>query len=711
MKKRNKSRIISFVSHRAFFVLSCLIFLFSSSAAFCGMKEELQKLAEIWRLPEYQTGSRVGMVSSYDRSGGNDDGFSGRYSFLRKEGEKLVIADLQGPGVVTRIWTPTPTSDLMEFYFDGESEPRIRIPFIDLFTGKVSPFLNPLVGHELGGYYCYLPIPYKQSLKICFLGKLMQFYQIEYRQLPPGETTESFAEKLGDFNWGRRPKLSDVQSGIEFLAYHWRLKPTDSYAWLPITGRELIAPPKAVGDPSLGIPTMDVSRDGKSIELERGKPVTIFELGHGGRVIALGVNPPPAFARNRGRDVMLRAWWDGEDTPAIQCPVADFFGYAFGQPSASSLLVGSDGEVNWCYLPMPFDKSAKIELFFDEDSYTNPYDMSPIRVDYSISFASDLPRSKTEGRFYAVRQNGSPKTGKPYEILNVEGRGHFVGCILQAQGLKPGMTTFFEGDDVATIDGEMRIHGTGSEDSFNGGWYALPDRWDEARSLPLSGCLGYSIPLARTGGYRFRLTDKLSFEKSFDLSIEHGPEKNDVPVEYTSVAIYYADHAPSSNSSSDFERAFAREKTFVPNALEFWPQLLPIRAFSQGSNISYGSWRDKETKMDYEILTLTPGGSSGFMKVEIEAPVADKYHLSVTYKKGPSYGKCRVDQRENPIGEAIDAYSPEPKMVERQEIGTIQLEPGKSTITFRIVGKNDSATGAEFSLHRIFLTRHFEPEG
>ena len=59
------------------------------------------------------------MVSSYDRTGGNDDGFSGKYSFIRKEGDALVIADLKGPGVIYRIWTPTPTDDYLEFYLDG----------------------------------------------------------------------------------------------------------------------------------------------------------------------------------------------------------------------------------------------------------------------------------------------------------------------------------------------------------------------------------------------------------------------------------------------------------------------------------------------------------------------------------------------------------------------------------------------------------------
>ena len=98
------------------------------------------------------------------------------------------------------------------------------------------------------------------------------------------------------------------------------------------------------------------------------------------------------------------------------------------------------------------------------------------------------------------------------------------------------MTGFFEGDDSTYMDGKMRLHGTGSEDYYNGGWYAMLDRWDRGVSLPLHGSLDYSLPMARTGGYRFYMNDKLSFEREFYMGIEHGPSGNEYPVDYTSVA-------------------------------------------------------------------------------------------------------------------------------------------------------------------------------
>ena len=79
---------------------------------------ELESLYRLDLLPDFRSNCIVEQISSYDRTGGNDDGFNGTYSYLRKEGDKLFIAEMKGPGIINRIWTPTPTNDTLEFYFD-----------------------------------------------------------------------------------------------------------------------------------------------------------------------------------------------------------------------------------------------------------------------------------------------------------------------------------------------------------------------------------------------------------------------------------------------------------------------------------------------------------------------------------------------------------------------------------------------------------------
>lgn len=180
------------------------------------LTEELKKLNNIAILPDYIEDSEAYMVSSYDRTGGNDDGFSGSHSFIREEGEnRFVMADLKGPGVIQRLWTPTPTQDTIQFYFDGEKEPRINMKFEDLFTGNVFPFISPLCGNEIGGYFSYIPIPYAKSLKIVYVGSGLKFHQIQYRNYNKKKEGDIFSDEPN-----RTGKRSTKQS-YTTLAEHW----------------------------------------------------------------------------------------------------------------------------------------------------------------------------------------------------------------------------------------------------------------------------------------------------------------------------------------------------------------------------------------------------------------------------------------------------------------------------------------------------------
>jgi len=146
---------------------------------FRTISDELEELYRVEFLPQFRSNTIVGQISSYDTTGGNNDGFSGMYSYIRKEDDKLILADLKGPGVINRIWTPTPSEDTIEFYFDGELQPRIKVRFIDLFSGEIYPFFHPVAGNEVGGYYCYVPIPFNKSCKIAYQGEIMYFHQIQ----------------------------------------------------------------------------------------------------------------------------------------------------------------------------------------------------------------------------------------------------------------------------------------------------------------------------------------------------------------------------------------------------------------------------------------------------------------------------------------------------------------------------------------------------
>lgn len=137
----------------------------------------LNAMAEFERLPYLKPDTMAGGQSSFDRTGGNADAGN----FLYTDGTNKVLLDLKGPGTVYRMWFTgfDPTVDYIQVYFDGETIPRINMLLNDMFIGTNAPFLSPLVGNEAvssGGYFCYLPLPFKQSIRIVSNGTSSTFY-------------------------------------------------------------------------------------------------------------------------------------------------------------------------------------------------------------------------------------------------------------------------------------------------------------------------------------------------------------------------------------------------------------------------------------------------------------------------------------------------------------------------------------------------------
>lgn len=66
-----------------------------SPVSFLG---ELRKLQELSTLPAYEPRLLVRQTSSYDTTGNNDDGFSGKYSFVRHNPDSSLVIFEAYPG-------------------------------------------------------------------------------------------------------------------------------------------------------------------------------------------------------------------------------------------------------------------------------------------------------------------------------------------------------------------------------------------------------------------------------------------------------------------------------------------------------------------------------------------------------------------------------------------------------------------------------------
>ncbi len=620
------------------------------------------------RLPRFRPFVKVGSFTSYDRSGGNDDGFSGKYSFLRKEDDALVLVELEGPGVITRIHTPTPLDEPLEFFFDHESKPRLVMPFRDLFRGDRAPFLAPLAGSGGGGYFSYVPLAFQKGCKIRLRAKKLQFYDINYALYAPGTEVRTFD-----------PADTGIRATAERIGQAWRAP-----------GSEL--PPAA-----------ETTRT--SHILAPGGTAKLFETEKGGRIVGIRLTPASAFA-GPDRRLLLRAVWDGDSRPAILAPVGDFFAFSFGTPSGRSLLMGTAADTCYAYFPMPFDRSAKIEIVSERES--GP----PVRFDSEVIATGDA-RTPEEGRFYALWHRESPAPiGERFTFLKTEGRGHMVGVALQAQGEEPGQTYFFEGDDQATIDGELTIHGTGSEDFFNGGWYDIPGRWYGRISFPLSGALDYDKPLGRTGAYRLMITDSYAFRKSLLLTIEHGPEGNKVPADYTSVSYLYLQDPPTYDAGIlDAAKRAVRNPDrmiFVPG----WNE--PIYAFSF-DNLTLTKRDVKIGKDSHRALSIEGHGEQGFgahfIAFSLKIPREGDYDISIEGLNGPGYGTLQLLLNDVPVGEVARFSAAELRPGTTVKLGTLRLQEGLNHVFFR-PGSSEKPGGAfRLDLARIVVTAHADGAG
>lgn len=664
------SRRLQIRPHR--FIIALLTL--SGVSATCLAAEDfvpgIQELYRLDRLAVLRDSVKVASISSYDRTGGNNDGFGGEYSFVRKEPGGLVLADLQGPGVIYRVWTPTPTDDTLEFYFDGEAKPRISVKYRDLFLGAHPALPRPLVGFGVGGFYSYVPLPYEKSCKVFIRAERTQFYQINYATYPAGTPIQSFTTE----------PAADQRKHVE-----------KAKALFSSAGKDVSAYAVPEGGKVETIKT--------KVNLEAGKAATIFNVDRPGRIVGIRLSPADALVGKK-RDIVLRAHWDGDNQPAIASPAGDFFGYAWGEPAAKSLLFGTADGVNYCYFPMPFDKSARVEL------YAEPGLDRSVSVQAEVLFVP-VARQKNEGRFYALWRRENPTTkGKPFTFISTEGRGHLVGVIQQSQGLDSGNTYFFEGDDQTTLDGELVIHGTGSEDFYNGGWYDVAGRWETRRSLPLSGCLDYKKHLGRTGAYRVFLGDAYAYRKSLLQTIEHAPTGNEFLNDYCGVTFLYSQDRPT----CDFSLPPADQRSVVdPKRIVFaaWWNI-PVRAYSY-RDASLVKAAEKIGDQDVQFLSLqTKDGDvfgHHFVNFTCDIPAAGVYKISLDTVKGPTQGQVQLSLDEAPVGPLVDFYAEKRERALGVPMGTLELSEGQNNLLFKVMGRNEKSLGQAFDVINVICEK------
>src|SRR5438093_12505764 len=120
----------------------------AAQGADVGVDSLCRPLADFRSMPAFRDYT-AHQFSSYERNGGNGDS----QHFLRMEGENGVMADMDGPGAIVRLWSANAdAAGHLKVFLDGSAKPAIDAPFKDLFDDKTPPFLSPVARQSSGGF-------------------------------------------------------------------------------------------------------------------------------------------------------------------------------------------------------------------------------------------------------------------------------------------------------------------------------------------------------------------------------------------------------------------------------------------------------------------------------------------------------------------------------------------------------------------------------
>src|ERR1017187_10052691 len=144
-------------------------------------------------------GDHCAQWSSYDRAS-RYDAATGKYvawdangdggGIIRKEGDKLVFAEMEGPGCICRIWSAASKDGHVRIYLDGASEPAVDLPFVGYFDHKNAPFTRSAIVHTVSmGWNNYTPIPYQKSCKVVADPGWGAYYHFGYESFRSEEHT------------------------------------------------------------------------------------------------------------------------------------------------------------------------------------------------------------------------------------------------------------------------------------------------------------------------------------------------------------------------------------------------------------------------------------------------------------------------------------------------------------------------------------------
>jgi len=632
----------------------------------------IQRLTDLERLAVRPSpGERCAQWSSYDRASRYDPQ-TGKYldweangdggGVIREEGGAWVVAEMEGPGCIWRIWSAAPGPGHVRIYLDGAAEPAVDLPFSGYFDLQNPPFIYPSLVHEASsGKNCYVPIPYQKSCKITADREWGNYYQFTYETFPPGTVVPTFRRQLAPEETAALEKVD------RFLREGLGTDPAG-----PRPGEVTVA---------------------ETLTIPPGETAVVASLAGPRAITALRVKmdlPTREEACQALRELVLRLSWDGEATPSVWAPLGDFFGTAPGVNPYRSLPLGMTEEGFYSFWYMPFARSAVVELANEGAAERS--------LEVAVTHAPLSRPVEAFGRFHAKWHRDAFLPAEPerwidWTLLQTQGAGRYCGVMLHVWNPRGGW--WGEGDEKFFVDGEKfpSTIGTGSEDYFGYAW-GNPTLFQNA----------YHNQTFNSGGNkghisvnRWHIPDNVPFHASFEGAIEkYYP--NDRPTLYACTVYWYL----SPDGTDPYGPVPVAERTGY-YALE--PPIFRVAGALEGESLKVlektgGNVQTQEMQVFGEgwsgeaHLWWTGGKPGDTLTLALPVPEAGSYALKLQLTKARDYGIVQLSLDGNPLGEALDLYDPAVVPTGELSLGVHALTAGEHRLTLKILGANDQAVKA-----------------
>jgi Protein of unknown function (DUF2961) len=480
--------------------------------------------------PRQRIGMRAYMRSTYDRRGGNEGADASHFLYQLADDFNVTL-DIEGPGILLfsryNHWHGSP----WHYVVDGtdhivqESSTKDPLhPVPDSTFLPLAPFPSPLNdtwATTRGADLVWSPVSFERSLQMAYTRTHYGTGYYIYDQFVPGTRLS-------------RP----IQSWNESVV------PDHGVLDLIAKSGTDISPQGA--KESSGKVNVPASGAVKAVDL-KGK-ATI-------RLLSFSIPRDQAAAF---KSVRLRVTWDGRPQPSIDAPIALFYGAGtlYNRDNREYLIKAFPSSIRFaqdriyleCYFPMPFFRSARIQLV----GGGQPID----EVEWQVrSVPLQEPASELAYFHATYRDFPTPTPGQDLVLLdtgNVEGAKQWSGSFVGTSFI------FSHQADLQTLEGDPRFffddsltpqaQGTGTEEWGGGG-----DYWGGLNmTLPFVGHpvgarnaqLAVNEEDKIESAYRFLLADLMPFGKNAVIHLEHGG-RNESTEHYETVAYWYGLPTPS----------------------------------------------------------------------------------------------------------------------------------------------------------------------